>query len=78
MIMDESIVTIGISGINGINGKMESGRQTTKHTAEAISLEESMIIDVNLTSHEYLKLSNFECFLYVIKLKEEAPMDTEH
>jgi hypothetical protein len=78
MIMDKSIVIIGISGINGINGKMESGRKTTKHTAEAISLEESMIIDVNLTSHEYLKSSNFECFLYVSKLKEEAPMDKEH
>jgi hypothetical protein len=47
--LDESIVTIGISGING-----------QVELTEVISLEESKVIDVNLTSHEELKSSNFE------------------
>jgi hypothetical protein len=46
----ESIVTIGINGICVISGQVESG---------------NMVIDVNLTSHEDLKSSNFECFLYM-------------
>jgi hypothetical protein len=57
MTMDEIIVTIGISGING---QVESGRRVVKGTIEAISLEEGMVIDVNLTSHEDLKSSKFE------------------
>jgi hypothetical protein len=36
-----------------------------KSSAGTISSEESMVIDVNLTSHEDLKSSNFECFLYM-------------
>jgi hypothetical protein len=54
MKVDESIVTIGI------NGQVELGRQAVKGTIKAISLEEGMVIDVNLTSHEDLKSSNFE------------------
>jgi hypothetical protein len=43
-----------------------------------------MVIDANLTSHENLKSSNFECFIYIYiyiyisELQEEAPMDKEH
>jgi hypothetical protein len=59
MIVYESIVTIGI------NGQVESKRKSVKGTTEAISLEEGMVIHVNLTSHEDLKLGNFEWFLYM-------------
>jgi len=59
MIVDESIVTIGIIG------QVELGRKSLKGTTEAISLEEGVVIDVNLKSHEDLNSSNFECFLYI-------------
>jgi hypothetical protein len=62
MKMDESIITIGISGING---QVESRRKVVKDTTKNILLEEAMVIDVNFTSHEDLKSSNFECFLYM-------------
>jgi hypothetical protein len=65
MTVDEIIVTIGISRINGIIGQVELGRKVVKGTIEAISLEEGMVIDVNLKIHEELKSSNFECFLYM-------------
>jgi hypothetical protein len=32
MTVDESIVTVGINGINGIGGKVESQRQSVKGT----------------------------------------------
>jgi hypothetical protein len=55
----KSTVTIGI------NGQIESRWEVVKGTTEAISLEEGMAINVNLTSHEDSNSSNFEIFLYM-------------
>jgi hypothetical protein len=50
-----------------------------KSSARTISSKESVVIDVNLTSHEYLKSSNFLMFfIYVSELHEESPMDKKH